>query len=410
MNTFESIKIALDSIKVNKLRASLTLLSISIGVFAIMASGTLVDSINNSVETEMAALGENSFMVFRMPHIQIGGGGWWKYRKRKPITLEQYTELRKRMKSTDMINAICASGSNIVKYGNFETDPEVSLIGTDENYFPLHNVNVITGRAFTSEDISFRRNVALVGNDIVVDLFANENPLGKSIKIGNQQFTVIGTLEIKGALLGQSQDSRVIIPLTYFLRYYASEWEQSLDLTIRAADRMALFNTIDEAIGHLRAIRKVEPWEENSFEVETNESLQDQFAGLTGYLTVFGIISGVFALIAAGVGIMNIMLVSVKERTREIGVRKAIGAKRRTVLLQFIIETITLCQVGGIIGITMGIAGAGLLSSLLGMKLAVTPTWIIFSLVVCTVLGIVSGAYPAWKAARLDPIEALRYE
>lgn len=410
MNTFESIRIALDSIKVNKLRASLTLLSISIGVFAIMASGTLVDSINNTVETEMATLGENSFMIFRMPHIQIGGGGWWKYRKRKPITLEQYTELRKRMKSTGMITGISASGSNTVKYGNYETDPEVSLIGTDENYFPIHNVNVVSGRAFTAEDISFRRNVAIIGNDIVVDLFSNENPLGKSIKIGNQQFMVIGVLEIKGALLGQSQDNRVVIPLTYFLRYYASEWEQSLDLTIRAADRMALFHTIDEAIGHLRAIRKVEPWEENSFEVETNESLQDQFAGLTGYLTVFGIISGIFALIAAGVGIMNIMLVSVKERTREIGVRKAIGAKRRTVLLQFIIETITLCQVGGLIGISMGIAGAGLLSSLLGMDLAITPTWIIFSLVVCTFLGIVSGAYPAWKAAKLDPIEALRYE
>ncbi len=410
MNTLESIKIAIDSIKVNKLRTSLTLLSISIGVFAIIVSGTLVDSINNTVESEMAALGETSFQIFRMPQIQIGPGSWWKYRKRKPITLEQYEDFRKRMKSGSVINATCATSSNTIKYEDFETDPDVTLIGTDENYFTISNINVTSGRAFTAEDITGRRNVAIIGNDVVVKLFPNTSPLGKSVKIGSQLFQVIGVLEIKGSIMGQSQDNQVIIPLTIFMRYYVSRWEESLDMTVRATDKNTLYSTMDEAIGILRSLREVKPWEENSFEVETNESLSEQFAGLTSYLTIFGIVSGAFALIAAGIGIMNIMLVSVKERTREIGIRKAIGAKRRSVLLQFIIETITLCQVGGFIGILIGIGSAALLSTAIGMELDITFTWIIVSVIVCTVLGIISGSYPAWKAAKLDPIEALRYE
>lgn len=409
MNVIESILLAFDSVRVNKLRATLTLLSIAIGVFAIVGAGTLVKSINNAVTSEMAALGENMFSIYRMPKIQTGNT-WRKYRKRKPINYSQYEEFKEKMTIAKAVSSSSSSGGHVVHYGNQETDADVSLIGADENYFLVTNTGISQGRPLNIQDIEFNRKVALIGNDIIVKVFPNISPIGKKIKIGNQRYTVIGILEEKGAILGQSQDNNVIIPITQFLKYYAYWWEESLDINVVAYSRDALQPTIDEAIGIMRSIRDVKPWQENNFELETNESISEQFSSLTGYLSYFGLFSGAIALIAAGVGIMNIMLVSVKERTREIGIRKAVGAKRAWILLQFIIETITLCQIGGIIGIGLGILGGTFLATSLGITLTFPIDWIVMSLIICTLLGVVSGSYPAWKAATLDPIDALRYE
>ncbi len=409
MNISESIVLALDSVGKNKLRAVLTLLSISIGVFAIIGVGTLVSSIDNAVSGELSSLGESTFIIKRTPSIQMGNT-WRKYRKRKAISYSVYKEFRKQMTTTNLISAESYSGGNTIKAGNLSTDPDVSLTGADENYFGNNNVIVEEGRAFSVDDISFNRNVAVVGNDVVVKIFPNENPIGKKIAIKNQSFTIIGILEIKGAVLGQSQDNQVILPISQFLKYYANWWEESVTISVKAFSKEQLEATVDEAIGVMRTIRKAKPWEENSFEIETNESIAEQFGSFIGFLSIFGSICGGIALIAAGVGIMNIMLVSVKERTREIGIRKAIGAKRRWVLTQFIIETITLCQLGGLIGIILGVIAGNVLGKMLGMSIVFPITWIVLSIVICTLLGIFFGAYPAWKAAKLDPIDALRYE
>lgn len=409
MNISESIILAFDSIRVNKLRATLTLLSISIGVFAIIGAGSLVTSINTAVSSEMEAMGESAFMIFKMPVIQTGHT-WRKYRNRKPITFSQVQDLKRQLKSTDRVCAISKSEGFTLQNGNFETDPDVNLVGTDENYFIMNNLPISDGRSITVEDINFNRNVVVIGNDIVVKCFPNEDPLGKEIKIKNQRYTVIGIQGIKGALLGQSQDNTAVIPVTQFLTYFADEWEESLIIQVQAKNMDLLSSTMDETIGILRSIRNVKPWEENSFELETNQSITEQFEGFTGFLSYFGLFSGAIALIAAGVGIMNIMLVSVKERTREIGIRKAVGAKKHWILFQFIIETITLCQVGGFFGIILGIGASFFLGSALGIKLTLPIDWIIISITICTFLGIVSGAYPAWRAAKLDPIDALRYE
>ncbi len=411
MNIIESMKLAIDSVIVNKLRALLTLLSISIGVFAIIISGSLVNSLNETVSGELAEMGENSFGIYRMPKIQMGPKTWRKYRKREPITYSQYKTFKERVTLTNLVNSYSASGDHTVKYGTNETDPDIVLIGTDETYFLINNKNVIKGRAFTNSDIRFNKNVAIVGNDLVVELFPNTtDPVGKEIKIKNQKFEVIGILEEQGAILGQSQDNQVIIPLTFFLKYYASWWEESLQINVRANSRDALMPTIDEAIGIMRSIREVKPWEDNDFELETNESLRDQFADFTGFISIFGMICGIIALIAAGVGIMNIMLVAVKERTREIGIRKAVGAKKSWILMQFIIETITLCQIGGLIGIIFGTLGGNVLGSMAGFTLSIPVFWIVVSIIICTVIGLIFGLFPAWKAANLDPIDALRYE
>jgi putative ABC transport system permease protein len=297
-----------------------------------------------------------------------------------------------------------------LKSGNKETNPDVSLMGVDENYFTIMSDNLVAGRQFSADDIRFKRNVVVIGNDIKVKLFPEGNVIGKEITIDKQRFTVIGLLEAKGAMMGQSQDNRAIIPVTQFLKYYASWWDESLTIQLRAPSKTQIDETMDEAIGIMRSIRNVKPWEENDFEIESNEAIGDQFGSLTGYLSIFGWVTGGISLLAAGVGIMNIMLISVKERTKEIGIRKAVGAKSFNIVIQFLIETVTLAQLGGFIGIVLGVVVGNVFGSMMGMDLTIPVLWIVFSVAICTLLGVVFGVYPAFKAAKLDPIDALRYE
>ena len=235
------------------------------------------------------------------------------------------------------------------------------------------------------------------------------NVIGEKITIDNQQFEIVGILKEKGAVLGRSQDNKVIVPINIYLKYY-TEWWQSVDITIKAVDNIFLTETIDESIGAMRIIRNLKPWEENNFELETNSTVSEQFSGLTNFLTIFGMLIGFFTLVAAGIGITNIMLITVKERTREIGIRMAVGAKRQWILFQFIIETITICQIGGIIGIIMGLIVVSLASIFAGLAFTIPIDWLIYSIIIATILGLLSGYYPAYKASKLDPIEALRYE
>ncbi|MFN3782077.1 MAG: ABC transporter permease, partial [Candidatus Kapaibacteriota bacterium] len=333
-----------------------------------------------------------------------------KYRKRQPLTYRQWKELKKMTKSTNLISAHSFSAGTKVSAGNLSTDPDVYLTGADNTFFLTNSIDIDYGRAITEEDLEYNRNVAILGNDVVVKIFPNTNPIGKEVIIENQRYTVVGVMKSRGAILGQSKDNMVIIPITSFLKYFASPWEESLTISVMALDRELLEETMDEVIGNLRVIRNLKPWEENTFEIETNETISQQFGSFVNFLSIFGFISGGFALIAAGVGIMNIMLVAVKERTREIGIRKAVGAKKRWILWQFILEAITLCQVGGVFGILFGIVGGYLLGTWIKLPMYFPTSWIILSVVVCTIIGISFGAYPAYRAANLDPIESLRYE
>ncbi len=409
MNIAESILLALDAVRAHKLRSILTLLSIAIGIFAIIGSGTAVTSLNNTMSGQLAELGENNFYVTKAPMIQTHDS-WRKYRKRKPLTYSQAKDLQKRMTITDIVSVYNATGGITMKTGNYSTDPDVTLIGANEHYLVTANTNIESGNPFTGEDVNMGRFSAIIGNDVAVKLFPGTDPVGQSIRIKNQQFMVVGLVKPKGSMMGQSQDNMVIIPISNFMRYYADEWEQSVNIIVRPPSKDALAPAMDEAIGILRSIRNCKPWEENSFELQTNESLTQQFSSFTQYLDLFGLISGGIALLAAGIGIMNIMLVSVKERTREIGLRKAVGAKSNWILLQFVIEAITLCQLGGIIGIILGFVGGWALSSSIGITAVVPLLWVGVSVGSCTLMGIVFGGYPAWKAANLDPIDALRYE
>lgn len=415
MNIIESIAIALDAVRAHKLRSSLTLLSIGIGVFAIIASSGITGTLSNALNIQLADLGEHSLLIQRTPSLSFGGN-WRKYMRRKPITPELAREFRERMTLTNLVSISNTKPGATIKHGELSTNPDVSLIGIDELYFAVNAVELAEGRAFVDQDLLVNARNAIIGTDIAKALFPNQNPLGKKITIKNQSFTVVGVLRERGGVMGNSQDNRVLIPLTVFVTYFTWEWDTSVDISVKAVNRAALEATIDEAIGTMRLLRAVKPGEENDFELDTNEALTAQFGGLASAIGVVAWISGLGALLAAGIGIMNMMLVSVKERTREIGVRKALGARRTWIVRQFLIEALTLCQLGGLTGVIGGlcttwILGSWVQSSTMPSLVIAWPIGaVVFSVVACTAVGLGFGLYPAWQAARLDPIEALRYE
>lgn len=409
MNIFESILMAFSSIREHKLRSFLILLSIAIGVFAIFGAGTFVTAIDNTVQNEMSALGDNTFQIKRMPSIQMGRMSMRKYWRRPKISFKQVEELKKRVTLSSFISTSADEGNQIIKSRYISSDPNVSLTGADDVYFINYNYDLQDGRAISSADIEYKRNVAVVGTDVIKKIFPNANVIGETITIKNQQFEIIGILKEKGAVLGNSQDNMVIIPINQFLKYY-SDWRMSLNVTVKAEDKVTLDKTIDQSIGAMRIIRNLKPWEDNDFELETNDTISEQFSGLTSFLTIFGMLIGIFTLVAAGIGITNIMLITVKERTKEIGLRMAVGAKRKWIMFQFIIETITICQVGGVIGILMGLFVVWIATLFAGITLIIPIDWISISIIIATVLGLISGFYPAYKASKLDPIDALRYE
>lgn len=415
MNIFESITIALDAVRSQKLRSSLTLLSIGIGVFAIIASTSITNTLQQAVNGQLADLGENSLLIQRTPTI-VFGTNWAKMRRRKNITYDQAKQFRDRMTNTKLITISNTSPGYTIKAGQESTNPTVSLIGIDELYFTVNVTTIADGRPVTESEVALSRNVAILGTDIVNTLFNGESCIGRTITIRNQQFTVIGILEAKGGVIGESQDNRVLIPITVFNKYYTSEWDASVDISVKAESKFQLEATQDEAVGIMRSLRKVKPWEDNNFELDRNDALTGQFSGFSTALLVVAWISGLGALVAAGIGIMNMMLVSVKERTREIGVRKALGARKSWIVRQFLIESITLCQLGGLTGMIGGLGTSWAVTEILRFNnmpsIAYVLPWgtVVFSIVICTIIGIGFGLYPAWRAANLDPIEALRYE
>jgi putative ABC transport system permease protein len=414
MHVIESIIMALASVRSHMLRSSLTLLSIGIGVFAIIASSGITGTLTQTLSSQLADLGENSMLIQRTPTLQFGGN-WRKYQSRPDLTPEIARGLRQQMTTTQLISVSNTSNGYTVETTADASNPDVAVIGIDDLYFQVNAVSLQQGRSFTEQEVTLGSNVAIIGTDLL-PLFNGTSPLGQRIKIRNQEFIVVGVLERKGGVLGQSQDNRVLLPLSIFIKYYSSRWDTSVDIAIKAYGKDAVSATFEEAVGIMRGLRDLKPWQENDFEIDLNEALAGQFNNLSAAIVVVAWVSGIGALLAAGIGIMNMMLVSVKERTREIGVRKALGAKRRWITRQFLIESITLCQLGGFTGVLGGLAvsyAATLLvrsSALPSLSFVWPLEAIIFSVVACTVIGVGFGFYPAWKAARLDPIEALRYE
>lgn len=408
MNIMEIFKQAFDSIRANKLRSSLTLLAISVGVFAIISANTAVLVLDTYFKDTLSLMGGDVITISKYPAINMGSTDWDKYRNRQDITIEQMETLREMAETASGVGPNRTYNTTRVSYGEEETEPNISIRGGNEEYIANNAYDIEYGRNFTPADIDYARPVAIIGADIVTALFEQVDPVGKTIRIEGKPYTIIGVTEAKGNVFGQTLDRFVVIPYTHLAGLYGKH--QNIGIQVRAGSVDMVTDVIDDLTGILRAIRKVEPGAENDFEIHTNESLGGVFDQFTDLLYMVGFVIGGIVLLGAGIGVMNIMLVSVTERTREIGVRKAVGATKKAIISQFLMESIAICQIGGIIGIIFG-AGLGNAAAL-WLEASVVIPWsaAIGGVLGMTLVGIVFGVYPAYKAAQLDPIESLRYE
>lgn len=412
MNVAEYFVSALETFRSQPVRTVLTLVSIAIGIVAIVGAGGAATVLESSLRNEITASGAYTFIIQRHPSIITSGEQWRRYMRRRPLAYGQGTEYKRRIEEQGAVVSLYSYASAMtVRSGNQHTDPDVTVVGSDEAFFSIRNYQIAMGRPLVADDIQHQRMVAVIGNDILQKLFpAETDPTGMEIQIGNHRFTVVGVLAPKGGIFGQSQDNMVIVPIPVFIRSYGEEWSYSVAIFVRANSEQHLEEVFDESITLLRGIRNIRPGEENDFEIELVASIADQLGTFLRFVGLFGAFCGAIALVAAGVGIMNIMLISVRERTREIGIRKALGATVRSILWQFLVEAVLLSQAGAIAGIVAGSLLSLLLSHIAKIAFVIPVNWAIGSIALCTLVGVSFGAYPALRAARLSPIEALRYE
>ena len=404
----ESFWMATDSIRKNKLRSLLTLLGISIGVFSVIGVMTAIRTLESSVESGLNVFAANTFVIQKNPEFNFGGDRR-KYRNRKNITYEQYKKLKNRSKLPLLVGPVDGTSTRNVQYNGEKLKNNVDLFGGDEGTIRFYNTFLADGRNFINDDIYFSRNVCVLGMDVVDQLFPFEDPIGKKIKIDGIGYHVIGITERQGEAFGESKDNYIGIPITTFIEKFSNDWS-SIRIHIESPSEKLYEKTKNEVIGHLRAIRKVAPGKENDFEVVTNTEMIEQFSVFTNGIKLFALSVSIIALVVAGIGIMNIMLVSVTERIKEIGIRKAIGATKNDILTQFLMEAVFLSQFGGIVGIIFGVSGGNIVSILFNIPAVIPIDWALIGLIVCSIIGIGFGIYPAWRAAQLDPIESLRFE
>ena len=405
----ESLRMAIDAIRQNKLRSILTLLGISIGVFSVIGVMTAIRTLESSVNSGLNVFAANTFVIQKWPEIEFGDHGKRKYRNRKNITIDQYKKLKERAKLPLLVSAADGTSVRNVQYRNKEVKNSVELFGGDDGTIRFYNTFLAEGRNFISDDIRYSRNVCVLGMDVVDRLFPFEDPLSKKIQINGLDYIVIGITERQGEAFGQSKDNFIAIPISSFLEKFSNRWS-SLRIHVESTSQETYDKTRDEIIGLLRSIRKVPPELDNDFEIVTNTEMIEQFSSFTNGVKIFALAVSVIALVVAGIGIMNIMLVSVTERIKEIGIRKAIGATKQDILTQFLMEAVFLSEFGGIAGIILGVAGGNIVAVVFNIPAVIPIDWAFIGLFVCSAIGIGFGIYPAWRAAQLDPIESLRFE
>lgn len=407
----ESAAMAVTAIAAHKLRSALTLLGVLVGVFSIIVVMTGMRVMQNNIEREIASLGGDSFMVRKWSGTFWGAapGDLEKYWRRKNLTLNDGRRLMEKISLPANIGIEAVFWSGEIKTRYKTSAPTVRLYGETPGSFPAHNWNLAEGRLLMDGDVDGTRNVCVLGSGLATNIFPNSSAVGETVKVDGITYSVVGVLESKGGAAGGDQDNFVVVPLTTCLNRYGRRW-RSLNILVQAADRPTYDATVEEVRALMRVIRKVPPGEDDDFEIASNDSMIQQFKKFTQSVRIGVAIVSSISLVAAGIGIMNIMLVSVTERTREIGIRRAIGAKKRNIMAQFILEAIVLCEVGGAVGVILGVLGGNLLAVFMKLPPVIPVDSVILGLVICSVVGIVFGTYPAWKAANLDPIDSLRYE
>lgn len=405
----EILRLALASLATNKLRSALTMLGIAVGVFSVIGVMTVISGLRSSIESGLNVLGANSFQIQKFPAINFSNP-WVRFRNRRDISFAQASRFKEMMQGTAEVSLALRRGGRRVSYHDRRTNPNVGLFGADENFVPSRNFDVAAGRNLGVEDVTLGRAVVLLGDDIARRLFPGEDAIGRLVRLDGQTYTVVGLLAPKGSSFGQSQDNLAITPITQFLEIYGNNSWRSVSINVQAQSQAVFAETLETAVGTMRLVRGLAPELANDFEIFSNDSLIESFNQIAEVVAIGAFVISAIALLAAGVGVMNIMLVSVTERTKEIGIRKSIGAKKRNILSQFLIEAVVLSLLGGLAGVLFGVVGGNLGARMLNAETVFPWAWAATGLLVCSAIGVGFGFYPAWKAAALDPIEALRYE
>jgi putative ABC transport system permease protein len=409
MTYTENVRLALQSIKSNRLRTILTALIIAIGLSALVGILTTIDAIKSSMTEAFSSMGANSFNIRnRGSGIRIGNGK--RPKPFKSIRYEDAIKFKERLSAPGTVSvSVFASGGSTVKYKQEKTNPNINIQGIDENGLGSQGLDLSLGRNFTNLEATSAGNMCIIGSEIAKTVFKKEDPLDKVINVGNNKFKVIGVLAEKGSGMGQNTDRAVYVPL-YKAKIINSNANPSYTITVNVANKDIMDNVIGEATSEFRNIRKIKIKQPNNFEITKSDAVAQTLNENLEYVVIGGIAIGSITLLGASIALMNIMLVSVTERTREIGIRKAIGANPATIRKQFLIEAVIICLLGGFFGILLGVGIGNLISLSMGGAFLMPWGFISGGFVLCVCIGILSGYYPARKASKLDPVEALRYE
>jgi putative ABC transport system permease protein len=407
----DAVGMAMGSLRSNKFRSGLTILGVMIGVASVIAMASVIDGLDSAANREIDQLGSNVIMITKFDQTVNYEDLTEAQRNRPAITVGEAEALLGNCPAVDGVspqNYYYAPGGNTVKYKNRKAN-QPRLFGTWPDFVRVNNRSLTSGRFIGEADQHFSAMVCVIGSDVASSLFEEEPPVGNSIRINGNQFEVIGVFEkVKSSFGNNELNTSLAIPLATFQKLYP--WEEELFLQARARSRADIDRAEEEIISALRVFRKVPFGKENNFALTTQEQFKEAIGNITKWIYIAGFVITSVGLMVGGIGVMNIMLVSVTERTREIGVRKALGAKRSNILFQFLTEATTLSGSGGLIGILFGIGlGAGI-NALFGFPIGISILWVTVGFFVAATVGILSGMYPAYKASRLDPIEALRYE
>jgi putative ABC transport system permease protein len=408
---FENIKIAWSGLSSQRLRAILTISIIAVGILALIGMITAVTAIEEKIKAEFSRLGSNSFTLRSGSGMHRGGRNGMEGKSYPSITFDEAKRFKNdfQFPCTISITAF-ASFNTTLQYTNLKTNPNVSLLGCDQDYLKISSYELAEGRLFSSNELELGSNVIILGNDVVEKLFIyGESPINHEVTINGMSYRVVGTLRTKGNTMGFAGDNQCLIPTLNVKKAWNSD-EVDYTIQVHAAQAADLVKLVSEAVNYMRVIRGDRPGEEESFEIRMSNALVEELTGLISGITNGGIFIGIITLLGASIGLMNIMLVSVTERTKEIGIRKALGATPKRIRFQFLIESAVIAQIGGIIGIFLGIWVGNILSLFLETPFTIPWMWIGIGFVLCAAVGIISGWYPASKAAAMDPIEALRHE